>query len=126
VLVLDEPDDIRLKFKAAVTDSGRDIVRREDKAGITNLIEIMAAARGIEPEQVEKEYADASGYAGFKDDVGNAVAELLKPVRERYGEIRPGEEALIKVLAHGATQARAIASKTVGLARGRMGIGLSG
>jgi len=126
VLVLDTPDEIRRKFRAAVTDSGGDIVRREDKAGITNMIEIMAAARGIEPEQVEKEYADASGYAGFKDDVGKAVAELLRPVREGYGEFRRGEEALINVLAQGATQARAIASETVGLARGRMGIGLSG
>jgi tryptophanyl-tRNA synthetase len=86
LLVLDEPVEIRRKFKAALTDSGRDIVRRDDKAGKTNLIEVMAAARGIEPEQVEKEYADASGYAGFKQDVAEAVVELMARVRERYAE----------------------------------------
>jgi tryptophanyl-tRNA synthetase len=67
-----------------VTDSGRDIVRRQDKAGVTNLIEIMAAARGIRPEQVEKENGEALGYAGFKQNVGEAVVELLAPVRERH------------------------------------------
>jgi tryptophanyl-tRNA synthetase len=83
VLVLDDPDEVRRKFKAAVTDSGRDIVRRQDKAGVTNLIEIMAAARGVDPEHVEKGYAEAPGYAGFKQDVGEAVVELLAPCRVR-------------------------------------------
>lgn len=79
VLVLDSPEAIRRKFKAAVIDSGRDIVQRQDKAGVTNLIQIMATARGIGPEQVEKEYAEAPSYAGFKQDVGEAVVELLAP-----------------------------------------------
>lgn len=123
VLVLDEPEEIRRKFKAAVTDSGRDIVRRKDKAGITNLIEMMAAARSIEPEEVEKEYANASGYAGFKRNVGEAVVDLLAPVRKRYAEVRPDEEALGDVLAKGAEKARAIASATLKLARQHMGFG---
>jgi tryptophanyl-tRNA synthetase len=126
VLVLDEPEEIRRKFKAAVTDSGRDIVRREDKAGITNLIEIMAVARGIEPEQVEKEYADASGYAGFKQDVAEAVVELMAPVRERYAELRTKEQALEDVLVKGGDKARVIASQTLEMVRWRMGIGSIG
>jgi tryptophanyl-tRNA synthetase len=123
VLVLDEPDEIRRKFKSAVTDSERDIVRRDDKPGITNLIEILAAVGGVEPEEVEKEYAGARGYAGFKRDVGEAVVELLAPVRERYAEIRPNEEALGQMLSKGAGKAREIASETLQLARHRMGIG---
>ncbi len=123
VLVLDEPDEIRRKFKAAVTDSGRDVVRRENKAGITNLIDIMAAARDVAPDQVEHEYSSASGYAAFKGDVGEAVVALLSPVRERYATIRPEEEALGELLAKGAERARAIASETLELVRTRMGIG---
>jgi tryptophanyl-tRNA synthetase len=123
VLVLDEPDVIRRKFRSAVTDSGREIVRAEDKQGITNLIEIMAAARGIEPEDVEKEYADADGYAMFKQDVGEAMVELFAPTGERYAAIRPDEPAIEDVLAKGADKARAIASETVAAARRRMGIG---
>ncbi|HXF57239.1 MAG TPA: tryptophan--tRNA ligase [Actinomycetota bacterium] len=123
VYVLDEPDAIRRKFRSAVTDSGREVRRAPDKAGISNLIEIMAAVRGVPPEQVEKEYADAPGYAGFKEDVGEAVAAALAPVRERYRELRPDEAGLERVLAEGAERARAIASRTLAVARDRMGIG---
>jgi tryptophanyl-tRNA synthetase len=123
VYVLEEPDSIRRKFKSAVTDSGREIVREPDKAGITNLIEIMAAVRGTSPQAVEKEFADASGYAGFKEAVGEAVVEALTPVRERYQKVRPDESGLEAILATGAEKARAISSKTVATARDRMGLG---
>ena len=53
VYVLDEPDAIRKKLGSAVTDSGREVARGEDKAGITNLIDILAVARGIDPAEVE-------------------------------------------------------------------------
>ena len=123
VYVLEEPEAIRRKFKSAVTDSGKEIVRRPDKAGITNLIEIMSVARGLAPEAVEKEFADAPGYAGFKEAVGEAVAAFLAPVRERYAELRPNTPRLEETLARGAEKARDIASGTVALARSRMGIG---
>ncbi|HYZ10803.1 MAG TPA: tryptophan--tRNA ligase [Actinomycetota bacterium] len=123
VFVLDEPDRIVKKFKSAVTDSGTDIVRRPDKPGISNLIEILSVVRGTTPDAVEKEYADAGGYAGFKEDVGRAVAEYLAPVRERYAELRPDEGGLERILADGAEKARGISSETVSLARRRMGVG---
>lgn len=123
VYVLEEPDSIRRKFKSAVTDSGRDIVRGAKKAGITNLIEIMSAVRDIAPEAVEKAFAGASGYAQFKQAVGETVMECLAPVRERYEQIRQDQPALEATLAAGAEKARAIASETVATARDRMGIG---
>ena len=70
-----------------------------------------------------KEFADASGYAEFKRAVGEAVADYLAPVRDRYAAIRPDERALEATLAAGAEKARAIALQTVALARERMGIG---
>jgi tryptophanyl-tRNA synthetase len=123
VYVLEEPDSIRRKFMSAVTDSGREIVRAPEKPGITNLIEIMSAVRGIAPEAVEKEFAGASGYAEFKQAVGEAVVEYLAPVRESYQRIRPDSRSLEATLAAGAEKARAIASQTVAKARERMGIG---
>jgi tryptophanyl-tRNA synthetase len=123
VYVLDEPDAIVKKFRSAVTDSGRDILRRLDKPGITNLIDILAAVRGIGPDEVEKEYSSAEGYAGFKQGVGEAVAEHLAPVRQRFDEIRPDQEALEETLAKGAEKARAIASDTLAVVRERMGVG---
>ncbi|MGZ8626419.1 MAG: tryptophan--tRNA ligase [Actinomycetota bacterium] len=123
VYVLEEPDAIRRKFKSAVTDTGREVVRAPDKPGISNLIELLAAARGIDPDAVEAEYADAPGYADFKRHVGEAVVELLAPVMQRFGPIRADEAALEKVLREGADKAREIASDTLQLARSRMGLG---
>jgi tryptophanyl-tRNA synthetase len=123
VYVLDEPDQIVRKFRSAVTDSGKDVVRKPDKPGISNLIEVLSVVRGTTPEAVEKEYAEAGGYAGFKQDVGQAVAAFLAPVRERYAELRPDPAGLERVLAEGADRARAISSQTVAEARERMGLG---
>jgi tryptophanyl-tRNA synthetase len=123
VFIVEEANAVRKKFRSAVTDSGREVVRGPEKPGISNLIEIMAVARGTTPEAVEKEYAGASGYADFKTDVGDAVAEMLTPVRERFAEIRPDEARLERILADGAQKARAISSVVVAEARERMGLG---
>jgi tryptophanyl-tRNA synthetase len=123
VYILDPPDAIARKFKSAVTDSGREIVRAHDKRGIANLIEIIAVAQGVRPEDVERKYANEPGYARFKEDVGAAVADYLRPIRERYEAIRPDTSQLEAILAEGAGKARAIAAKTVGTAADRMGLG---
>ena len=122
VYVLDEPDAIRKKLGSAVTDSGREVVRAEDKPGVTNLIDILAVARGVDPGEVEREFGDA-GYGDFKKAVAEAVVELLAPVRERYAELRPDEAALEQILAVGAEKAREIAAGTLAEVRERMGIG---
>jgi tryptophanyl-tRNA synthetase len=122
VLVLDEPDAIRKKFKRAVTDSGTEIRRGDDKPGVTNLIEILATVRGVAPEAIEAEFAD-SRYGDFKVAVGDAVADWLGPVRERYHELRADEAVLEETLAAGAEKARAIASATIADVREAMGVG---
>ncbi|HEY6694224.1 MAG TPA: tryptophan--tRNA ligase [Solirubrobacteraceae bacterium] len=122
VYVLDEPDTIRRKFKRAVADSGREVVRAADKPGISNMIEIMAVARGIAPEQVEREF-DGSGYGDFKIAVAEAVVEWLTPVRERYNELRGDDDRLESSLEAGADKARAIASGTLADVRAAMGVG---
>jgi tryptophanyl-tRNA synthetase len=120
--VLDEPAAIRKKLGSAVTDSGREIVRGEEKPGIANLIEILAVARGLEPAAIEREF-EGAGYGDFKSAVAEGVVEMLAPVRERYAELRPDQAALERVLAAGAEKARAIAAPTVAAVRDRMGIG---
>jgi tryptophanyl-tRNA synthetase len=126
VFVLDEPEAIRKKFQSAVTDSGLEIVRGPDKPGISNLIDILAVATRTTPEAVEKEHTGAGGYAGFKSGVGDAVVELLDPIRRRYGEIRPDTPRLEGILAEGAEKARGISSEVVSEARARMGVGPPG
>ena len=124
IYVLDEPGAIRKKLGSAVTDSGREVVRAPDKPGIANLIDILAVARGADPTAVEAEF-EGAGYGDFKKAVGEAVVELLAPVRERYAELRPDEAALEATLAAGAEKARALAAPTVAAVRDRMGIGAS-
>jgi tryptophanyl-tRNA synthetase len=122
VYITDEPDVIRNKVGTAVTDSGREIIRSPEKAGITNLIEITAVARGVAPEQIESEF-DGSGYGDFKRAAAESVVELLAPVRERYAELHPDTAALEATLAEGAEKARAIASATLADVRERMAVG---
>jgi tryptophanyl-tRNA synthetase len=125
VYVLDEPAAILKKFKSAVTDSGREIERAPEKPGVTNLIEILAVARGHTPEQVEADMSEARGYGELKAAVAEAVVEMLAPVRERYVELRADEAVLEAMLAGGAERARAIAADTLDDVRECMGIGPS-
>ena len=122
VHVLDEPDAVVKKVRSAVTDSGSEVRRGPDKAGISNLIEILAAVRGTQPEEIEREF-DGSGYGAFKQAVADEVVEYLAPVRERYGELRGDEPALELTLAAGAEKARAMATGTLADVREAMGVG---
>ena len=120
VLLLDEPDVLRRKFKTAVTDSGREVRRGEDKPGITNLIDIMSVATGATPDEIEQQFADA-GYGDFKQAVGEAVVELLAPIQERYAALRADEGELLRLLEIGADKARAAAAPTLEAMYERMG-----
>jgi tryptophanyl-tRNA synthetase len=122
IYIDDEPDDIRRKLGRAETDSGREIVRAPDKPGISNLIEIMAVARGVAPEQVERDF-EGEGYGTFKKAVGEDVVEMLTPVRERYVELRADEQAIERTLAQGAERARELAQPVIAEVRAAMGIG---
>jgi tryptophanyl-tRNA synthetase len=126
VYVLEEPRAIEKKIKSAVTDSGTEIRRAQDKPGVSNLIEILAVARASTPEAVEAEMADARGYGDLKAAVAEATISYLAPVRERYTELRVDEDALEAVLADGAARAREIAAGTLADVRERMGLGLLG
>jgi tryptophanyl-tRNA synthetase len=124
IFIDDAPDAIRRKVRRAQTDSGTEVVRGPGKEGITNLIEMMAVAREVEPERVEAEF-DGQGYGAFKEAVGEALVELLAPVRERYEQLRPDETALRAALAEGAERARTIAADTMADVRSLMGVGAS-
>jgi tryptophanyl-tRNA synthetase len=120
VKLLDEPDVIRRKFRSAVTDSGREIRRGDDKAGITNLIDILSVATGRTPGEIEVDYAD-TGYGQFKTDVGEAVVALVEPIQQRYQALRADEGELIRLLRAGADKAAAASAPTLAAMYERMG-----
>jgi tryptophanyl-tRNA synthetase len=118
--LLDPPDTVRRKVRSAVTDSGNEVRRGEDKPGITNLIDMMAVATGSTPEEIEARY-DGTGYGKFKEDVAEAVVTLLDPIRLRYGELRANQAVLRAILAEGAAKAELIAAETLDVAYERVG-----
>jgi tryptophanyl-tRNA synthetase len=122
IYIDDEPDAIRRKLGRAETDSGREVVRGPDKAGISNLIEILAVTRGVAPEQIERDF-EGEGYGAFKQAVAEEVVQMLAPVRERYLELRADEAGLERALADGAERARTLAQPVIADVRSAMGIG---
>jgi tryptophanyl-tRNA synthetase len=121
VRMIDEPDVVRKKFKTAVTDSGTDVRHDpEEKAGVSNLIEIMAVATGTSVGEIESRF-DGQGYGQFKEAVAEAVVELLVPIQERYRELRADEGELRRLLAVGAEKARESSAPTLESMYERMG-----
>jgi len=121
VRIVDPPDLIRKKFKTAVTDSGTDVRHSpEEKPGISNLLEIMSVATGEPVAELEARY-DGGGYGRFKEDVGDAVVELLAPIQQRYQELRADEPQLREMLALGAGKARVASAPTLERMYERMG-----
>jgi tryptophanyl-tRNA synthetase len=121
VLILDDPDTIRKKFKTAVTDSGRDVrYAPDEKPGVSNLLEILSVSAGRTIADVEGEY-EGRGYGDLKNDVGDAVVELFAPVQARYAELRSDEAELRRLLRMGADKARETAEPTLRAMYDRMG-----
>ncbi|HYZ30535.1 MAG TPA: tryptophan--tRNA ligase, partial [Thermoleophilaceae bacterium] len=86
--VLDDEKTITKKIKSAVTDSGSEVRMAPDKPGISNLIEVLAVIRGVDHGEIESEF-DGQGYGAFKTAVADALVDYLRPIRERYDELRP-------------------------------------
>lgn len=113
ILLNDEPDVIMKKFKKSVTDS-ENVVRfdSENKPGISNLMTIYGAVTNKTNEDIEKEFS-GKGYGDFKTEVAEAVIEELKPLQEKYKELKENPDYLEKIYREGAEKAYSIAHKTL-------------
>jgi tryptophanyl-tRNA synthetase len=121
VLLLDDADTIRKKFKTAVTDSGRDVrYAPDEKPGVSNLIEILAVASGRPIPDVAAAY-EGRGYGDLKGDTAEAVVELVAPVQRRFAELRADEAELKRLLGVGADKAREVSAPTLRQIYERMG-----
>ncbi|WP_062651097.1 tryptophan--tRNA ligase [Streptomyces maremycinicus] len=120
VYLLDEPEAVRKKVMRAVTDSGREVVYdREERPGLANLLEILAACTGGEPEAL----ADAYGsYGALKRDTADAVVEVLRPLQARHRELCADPVHVDEVLRDGAARARAMARPVVDSAYRAIGL----
>ncbi|WP_086741123.1 tryptophan--tRNA ligase [Streptomyces glaucescens] len=120
VYLLDEPDVVRKKVMRAVTDSGRDVVYdRAGRPGVANLLEILAACTGGNPEALSGVY---ESYGALKKDTAEAVVEVLRPVQQRHKELCADPGYVEGVLRDGADRARAMARPTVDAAYRAIGL----
>ena len=101
VLLTDTPDDIRKKFKKAVTDSENKVrYDREAKPGVSNLMSIYGIIKNKSMEEIEKEF-DGQGYGVFKTAVAEAVVERLEPLQKRYNELLENPEKFKEIYQKG-------------------------
>jgi tryptophanyl-tRNA synthetase len=120
VYLLDEPDVVRRKVMRAVTDSGSDVVYdREARPGVSNLLEILAACEGQNPEELSGAY---DTYGALKKDTAEAVVELLRPVQERHRALCADPGQVDEVLRAGAERAREMAGPRVDAAYRAIGL----
>ena len=115
VFLMDSPDDIRRKFKRAVTDSDRENCVRYDRAakpGVANLMDIYSKLTGKSMAEIEAEFA-GQGYGVFKPAVGEVVVEALRPIREEAERLIKDKAYLDGVYRAGAEKASYVANKTL-------------
>ncbi|WP_186564325.1 tryptophan--tRNA ligase [Lawsonibacter celer] len=115
VFMMEKPEDIMRKFKRAVTDSDTERCVRyapQEKPGVANLMSIYSAVTGKSFDEIEREF-DGKGYGAFKPVVGEAVVELLRPIREETERLLADKAYLENVYRAGAERAGYIANKTL-------------
>lgn len=115
VFLMENPDDIMRKFKRAVTDSDTERCVRyapDEKPGVSNLMSIYSSVTGKSYDEIEKEF-EGKGYGAFKPAVGEAVTELLRPIREESQRLIKDKAYLESVYRAGAEKAGCVAEKTL-------------
>ncbi|HEY0408011.1 MAG TPA: tryptophan--tRNA ligase [Pyrinomonadaceae bacterium] len=119
VMLLDNEETVRRKFKRAVTDSGTEIRFDEARPAINNLLTIFQLLTKQQPTEIEERFA-GRGYAQLKNDLADVTIDFLRPLKERVGEI--SDEQLDRVLNDGRERAEQIARATLDEAKARVGI----
>ena len=121
ILLMDDPDTIMRKFKRAVTDSDAQIIYKEDKPGIMNLINIYSSITGKTVEEVEKEF-DGKGYGVFKMAVGESVVNKLKPLQDRFYDLQKNKDYINSCIKENDEKAAYFANKTLRKAQKKVGL----
>lgn len=113
VLMLDKPEDISRAFRRAVTDCETDVrYDQGSKPGISNLMQIYSACSGKSLDDIEKQFS-GQGYGLFKQQVGEAVIETLRPIREEANRLLSDKAYLESIYKKGAEKASYTANKTL-------------
>jgi tryptophanyl-tRNA synthetase len=119
IMLLDDADAVRRKFKRAVTDSGTEIRFDAKRPAINNLLTIYHLLTEKTPAEIEAHF-DGKGYANLKEELADVTVEFLKPFQERVRDI--DDAKLDGTLERGAARAESIAGPTLDQAKASMGL----
>jgi tryptophanyl-tRNA synthetase len=119
VMLLDDDDAVRRKFKRAVTDSGTEIRFDANRPAINNLLTIYHLLTRKSNAEIEDHFA-GKGYAKLKEELADVTIQFLRPVQERVSGI--DDDKLNTILERGAARAQDIARKTLAEAKANMGL----
>lgn len=125
IALSDSPDLIRKKIMRAVTDSGDEIVSREDKPAMSNLLNIFSGVTGRDVRSLEADFS-GRGYGDFKKDLAESLVEFLESKQKRHREFISDKAELIKILKAGSEQVAPIAEKTLSEIKSKIGLGIDG
>jgi tryptophanyl-tRNA synthetase len=120
VLVLEDLDAVTRKIRRAVTDTDNEV--RFDpvaKPGVSNLLAIMSACTGVDPETLADRYTQ---YGPLKADTAEAVVEYLRPIQQRYAEYAADPTGTRSILVAGAEKARSLAAPKMTQVREHLGL----
>jgi tryptophanyl-tRNA synthetase len=122
IAMLDAPDVIRRKLRRAVTDCESQVrYDPENKPGVSNLMSILSTLGGQSFEAIQSEF-EGRGYGAFKDAVAESVIETLAPIQARYEQIIKDKAYLQQVMTQSAQRAEAMAARTLGKVRKKVGL----
>jgi tryptophanyl-tRNA synthetase len=119
IMLLDDEEAVRRKFKRAVTDSGTEIKFDERRPAITNLLTIYHLLTNKSQAEIEDHFG-GKGYAALKHELADVCIEFLQPIQERVRGI--DDDKLNQILEQGAERAEAIAQMTLKRAKTNMGL----
>jgi len=118
IALSDDAETVRKKIKKAVTDSGSEIVYRDDKPALKNLINIYTLLSGMPIADIEKKY-EGKGYGDFKSDLAEVVVDFLVLFQEKI--VGLSDEETLRILREGADRVRPIAAAKLVEAKEKVG-----
>lgn len=123
IAMSDSPEVVRKKISKAVTDSGSEIVAREDKPAMTNLLNIFSGVSGRDIKSLEADFL-GKGYGDFKKALAEEIVLFLEPKQAKYKEIMDDKDKLKKILLDGSAAVKPIAAKTLTDVKKKIGLGI--
>lgn len=123
ILLDDSAETIKKKIQKAVTDSGSEIVSREDKPAMTNLLNIFSGVTGRDITSLEADFSGRT-YSDFKNELAEAIIEFLTPKQEKFTEIIADKKSLRKILEEGSQKVEKLAKETLSEVKEKIGLGI--